>query len=75
MKALFPATPWQGRTPLSYRLRLSVDIDLGLSPQRPTARAKAFTVDEIDYLDSKAESEARRSRHTDISQARQPATA
>jgi transposase-like protein len=21
MKALFPATPWQGRTPLSYRLR------------------------------------------------------
>ena len=34
-----------------------------------------FTVEDIDYLDSKAESEARRSRHTDISQARQPATA
>jgi single stranded DNA-binding protein len=35
----------------------------------------SFTVDEIDYLDSKAESEARRSRYTQDSQARQPATA
>lgn len=34
-----------------------------------------FTVEDIDYLDSKAESEARRSRHTHDSQARQPATA
>ena len=34
-----------------------------------------FTVEDIDYLDSKAESEARRSRHTQDSQARQPATA
>lgn len=32
----------------------------------------AFTVEDIDYLDSKAESEARRVRTT---QARQPATA
>ncbi len=34
-----------------------------------------FTVEDIDYLDSKAESEARRSRHTNGAQARQPATA
>jgi len=34
-----------------------------------------FTVEDIDYLDSKAESEARRSRHTHHSEARQPATA
>ena len=34
-----------------------------------------FTVEDIDYLDSKAESEARRSRHTHGAQARQPATA
>ncbi|MCV0437518.1 MAG: single-stranded DNA-binding protein [Hydrogenophaga sp.] len=34
-----------------------------------------FTVEDIDYLDSKAESEARRSRHTNDSQGCQPATA
>ena len=33
-----------------------------------------FTVEDIDYLDSKAESEARRSRHTHNDQARQPVT-
>ena len=35
----------------------------------------AFTVDEIDYLDSKAESEARRSRSAQEPQSQQPATA
>ena len=34
-----------------------------------------FTVEDIDYLDSKAESEARRSRHSHNSEASQPATA
>lgn len=34
-----------------------------------------FTVEDIDYLDSRAESEARRSRNAHDSQARQPATA
>ena len=34
-----------------------------------------FTVEDIDYLDSRAESEARRNRHTHNSEARQPATA
>ncbi len=34
-----------------------------------------FTVEDIDYLDSKAESEARRSRNGHSAQARQPATA
>ena len=34
-----------------------------------------FTVEDIDYLDSKAESQARRSRNAHSAQARQPATA
>jgi single stranded DNA-binding protein len=34
-----------------------------------------FTVEDIDYLDSKVESEARRSRHSHNSDASQPATA